>query len=130
MAEEQAQAEAGAEATAFGTSEFADLLQKEFRPKSDQAKTAVENAVKTLAEQALANTNLISNDALRSIEKVASFTDIELAATAAGACAHLDPSDPLVSKWSDSAHPTSFNEGRAAGPRAVIDKIGRGTDTV
>ena len=32
------------------------LLQKEFRPKTDEAKEAVEKAVRTLAEQALAQT--------------------------------------------------------------------------
>ncbi len=78
MAEEQAQAEAGGEATAFGSSEFEALLQKEFRPKSDQAKTAVEMAVKTLAEQALANTGLISDDALRSIESIVAEIDKKL----------------------------------------------------
>jgi type VI secretion system protein ImpC len=78
MAEEQAQADAGGEATAFGTSDFANLLQKEFRPKSDQAKTAVESAVKTLAEQALANTALISDDALRSIESIVAEIDKKL----------------------------------------------------
>ena len=78
MAEEQLQSEAGAEATAFGSSEFAALLQKEFRPKSDQAKTAVESAVKTLAEQALANTALVSDDALRSIESIVAEIDKKL----------------------------------------------------
>ncbi|WP_424985105.1 type VI secretion system contractile sheath large subunit [Microbulbifer sp. S227A] len=78
MAEEQAQAEAGGEATAFGSSEFEELLQKEFRPKSDQAKTAVESAVKTLAQQALENANLISDDALRSIEGIVAELDKKL----------------------------------------------------
>ncbi|MEY8830473.1 type VI secretion system contractile sheath large subunit [Sedimentitalea sp. XS_ASV28] len=78
MAEEQAQAKAGGEATAFGSSEFEELLQKEFRPKSDQAKTAVETAVKTLAQQALENANLISDDALRSIEGIVAELDKKL----------------------------------------------------
>ena len=78
MAEEQAQVEAAEGATAFGSSEFEDLLQKEFRPKSDQAKTAVENAVKTLAQQALANTALVSDDALRSIESIVAELDKKL----------------------------------------------------
>ena len=78
MAEQEAQAAGGAEATAFGSSDFADLLQKEFRPKSDQAKTAVENAVKTLAEQALVNTALISDDALKSIESIVATIDKKL----------------------------------------------------
>ena len=34
-------------------SEFASLLEKEFKPRSDKAKEAVETAVRTLAEQAL-----------------------------------------------------------------------------
>ena len=78
MAEEQAQVESAGAATAFGSSEFESLLQKEFRPKSDQAKTAVENAVKTLAQQALANTALISDDALRSIESIVAEIDKKL----------------------------------------------------
>jgi type VI secretion system protein ImpC len=72
-------AQSGAEAqTAFGTSDFANLLQKEFRPKSDQAKSAVEQAVKTLAQQALENTALVSDDALRSIESIIAAIDKKL----------------------------------------------------
>ena len=78
MADEEAQVEQAAGATAFGSSEFESLLQKEFRPKSDQAKTAVESAVKTLAEQALSNTALISDDALRSIEGIIAEIDKKL----------------------------------------------------
>lgn len=78
MAEEQAQATAAEGATAFGSSEFEALLQKEFRPKSDSAKSAVENAVKTLAQQALENTALISDDALRSIESIVAEIDNKL----------------------------------------------------
>lgn len=78
MAEEEAQVQGAEGATAFGSSEFEALLQKEFRPKSDQAKTAVESAVKTLAEQALANTALISDDALRSIEGIVAEIDKKL----------------------------------------------------
>ena len=78
MAETETEAAAGAGATAFGSSDFENLLKKEFRPKSDQAKTAVEQAVKTLAEQALANTDLISDDALRSIESIVAEIDKKL----------------------------------------------------
>ncbi len=78
MAESEVQKSGGATETVFGSSEFASLLQKEFRPKSDQARTAVEQAVKTLAEQALANTGLISDDALRSIESIIAEIDKKL----------------------------------------------------
>ena len=60
---EEAKAEEAAGAEAVEADDFSSLLQKEFRPKSDQAKTAVEEAVRTLAEQALANTAMISDDA-------------------------------------------------------------------
>ena len=53
MAEEQAKVAETGGAAATQESEFEALLQREFRPKSDQARTAVENAVKTLAQQAL-----------------------------------------------------------------------------
>ena len=78
MAELETEAAGGAEATAFGSSDFENLLQKEFRPKSDQAKSAVEQAVKTLAAQALANTALVSDDALRTIESIVSEIDKKL----------------------------------------------------
>ncbi len=78
MAETETEAAAGGEEQAFGGSEFASLLEKEFRPKSDTAKSAVESAVKTLAEQALENTGLISDDALRSIEGIIAEIDQKL----------------------------------------------------
>ncbi len=73
MAEAEKQASGGE--TIFANDEFANLLQKEFRPKSDTAKTAVEEAVKTLAEQALANTALVSDDSLRTIESIIAEID-------------------------------------------------------
>jgi type VI secretion system protein ImpC len=74
----EAQAQTAATETVFGSSEFASLLQKEFRPKSDQARSAVEQAVKTLAMQALENTALVSNDALRTIEGIIAEIDKKL----------------------------------------------------
>ncbi|WP_313474913.1 type VI secretion system contractile sheath large subunit [Agrobacterium pusense] len=64
--------------TIFASGEFASLLQKEFRPKSDQARSAVEEAVRTLAEQVLLNETLVSNDALRSIESIIAEIDRKL----------------------------------------------------
>ena len=52
----------------FDTKEFDSLLKKEFQPKSDEAKEKVEQAVRTLAEQALRSTYLISSNARQSIE--------------------------------------------------------------
>jgi type VI secretion system protein ImpC len=76
---EEATAAQGAEATAeVAESDFASLLQKEFRPRTDTAKSAVEEAVKTLAQQALENTALISDDVLHSLEAMIAEIDRKL----------------------------------------------------
>ncbi|SUD93080.1 Uncharacterised protein [Ralstonia mannitolilytica] len=49
-------------------SDFASLINREFSPKTDQAREAVDLAVRTLAEQALASTFTMSDDAYKSIE--------------------------------------------------------------
>ena len=59
-------------------SEFAALLNKEFKPKSDDAKSAVEQAVLTLAQQALSQTNLLGSDVLMSIESMIAELDRKL----------------------------------------------------
>ena len=56
-------------------SDLDSLLKKEFRPKTDQAKEAVEKAVRTLAEQALSQTTLISADVVQSIEAMIAQLD-------------------------------------------------------
>ncbi|WP_299153909.1 type VI secretion system contractile sheath large subunit [uncultured Tateyamaria sp.] len=98
MAETETEVAAGGEATAFGSSDFENLLKKEFRPKSDQAKSAVEQAVKTLAEQALANSALISDDALRTIESIVSQIDKKLTEQV-NAILHHPDFQQLESAW-------------------------------
>src|SRR3954465_15342280 len=58
--------------------EFESLLQKEFRPKTSGARQAVETAVRTLAEQALAGTAVVSKDAINSIESIIAELDKKL----------------------------------------------------
>jgi type VI secretion system protein ImpC len=77
MAETQQKA-AETEVPKLEESEFASLLQKEFRPKSEEAKSAVEQAVRTLAEQALAQTQLIGHDVVKSIEAIIAELDRKL----------------------------------------------------
>jgi type VI secretion system protein ImpC len=59
-------------------SDFGSLLQKEFKPQSDKAKEAVESAVRTLAEQALVGSNIISGDVLATIEGLIAELDKKL----------------------------------------------------
>jgi type VI secretion system protein ImpC len=77
MAELEKQGAALAGMTLEGN-DFASLLKKEFKPKTDEAKSAVEQAVQTLAQQALANTQMISGDAIRSIEAMIAALDRKL----------------------------------------------------
>ncbi len=59
-------------------SDFNELLSREFKPKTEQARAAVEGAVKTLAEQALTNSVTISDDAYKSIETIIGEIDRKL----------------------------------------------------
>jgi type VI secretion system protein ImpC len=77
MAETQQQA-APTEGVALESDEFSSLLRKEFKPKSDEAKNAVEQAVRTLAEQALSQTQLIGSDVVASIEAIIAQLDKKL----------------------------------------------------
>ena len=74
----QSAPESAAATEVLEASEFSSLLQKEFKPKSDRAQEAVEKAVKTLAEQALAESGLVSDDAIRSIESMIAEIDKKL----------------------------------------------------
>ncbi|NIF20230.1 type VI secretion system contractile sheath large subunit [Candidatus Pantoea multigeneris] len=65
-------------AAAFSQDEFSALLNKEFRPATDQARSAVEHAVKTLAHQALENTVTVSDDAYRTIQSLIAEIDEKL----------------------------------------------------
>jgi type VI secretion system protein ImpC len=65
-------------AVEFQGNEFASLLNKEFKPKTDEARGAIESAVQTLAQQALAHSNTISTDAFRTIEGLIAAIDKKL----------------------------------------------------
>lgn len=75
MAEANPESQAQAESGAIEANEFSSLLNKEFKPKSDRAKEAVENAVKTLAEQALADSSVVSGDVIKTIESIIAEID-------------------------------------------------------
>jgi len=76
MPEQQTQQSAAA--TTETGSEFAALLEKEFKPQTDQARTEVEAAVRTLAEQALRDAKLISTDTVESIKAIIAQLDKKL----------------------------------------------------
>lgn len=59
-------------------SELSSLLEREFKPKTEEAKSAVEAAVLTLAEQAVKDASLMSEDAISSIEQMIAGIDQKL----------------------------------------------------
>ncbi len=78
MAEEKTQAEGKAEGATFEASEFSSLLKKEFKPRSDRAREAVESAVQTLAEQVLEGAAVVSDDAIETIQAIIAEIDKRL----------------------------------------------------
>ncbi|HXD20560.1 MAG TPA: type VI secretion system contractile sheath large subunit [Vicinamibacterales bacterium] len=79
MAETNQQQQSDSQAAAVvGVTDFDSLLRKEFKPKTDEAKEAVQRAVRTLAEQALAQTSLIGSDVVKSIEAIIAQIDTKL----------------------------------------------------
>jgi len=74
--QQQQRAEQVAERTELG--DFQMLLNKEFKPKTDGAKNAIADAVQTLAQQALSEAVLVSDDAIRTIESMIAEIDKKL----------------------------------------------------
>jgi type VI secretion system protein ImpC len=58
--------------------QFATLLQKEFKPKTPGARAEVENAVRTLAEQALRESTVVSDDVVGTIKAIIAEIDQKL----------------------------------------------------
>jgi type VI secretion system protein ImpC len=54
------------------------LLQREFKPKTDRARSEVETAVRTLAEQALRETAVVSDDVIGTIKAIIAEIDKKL----------------------------------------------------
>src|SRR5437879_2462168 len=60
--------------------EFAALLKQSFKPRTERAATELDNAVKTLVEQALADSSLVKSDVLDTIEEMIAQLDKKLSA--------------------------------------------------
>ena len=74
----EAKQEQAATAAVQEADQFAALLQREFKPKTDRARSEVENAVRTLAEQALRETTVVSDDVIGTIKAIIAEIDKKL----------------------------------------------------
>ena len=78
MAENQFLTQQAEHQLSFEANDFEKLLHKEFKPKTEEAKSAVSNAVATLAQQAISNVITISDDAYQTIEAIIAEIDRKL----------------------------------------------------
>ena len=78
--------------------EFSSLLKQSFKPRSERAATEVENAVNTLVQQALADTSLIKEDVLDTIDEMIARLDEKLSAQI-NAIMHAPEFQQLESAW-------------------------------
>ncbi len=92
------QTQAGSEAGALEVGTLDALLEKNFKPKSDSQQAAIRSAVDTLASTALKNANLISTDAVKSIEGMIAELDQRMSKQL-DAIMHHEEFKKLESAW-------------------------------
>jgi len=73
-------AAATATATSPDVDDLSAVLKQSFKPRSEQAATEVENAVQTLVTQALADSTLVKEDVIGTIEEMIARIDEKLSA--------------------------------------------------
>ena len=109
MAEASNAPAAALQGVTYEGNDFASLLNKQFKPKSDEAKSAVEQAVLTLAQQALVNTKLIGSDVIVSIEAMIAEIDKKLSEQV-NQILHHGEFQQLESAWRGLHHLVSNTE--------------------
>jgi type VI secretion system protein ImpC len=108
MAEQQKESASAAQTTAE-PSEFASLLNKQFKPQSDRARDEVEAAVKTLAAQALEGSVLVSPDVVQSIQAIIAALDKKLSEQTNQIMHHADFQE-LEGSWRGLHHLVNNSE--------------------
>ena len=89
--------------------DFAALLQKEFKPKSDRAKEEVESAVQTLAEQVLQGEVLMADDVVGTISAIIAEIDLKLT-DQINAIMHHEDFRKLEGSWRGLHHLVNSSE--------------------
>jgi type VI secretion system protein ImpC len=105
----EAQTTGQAQTGTVEASEFASLLQKEFKPQTDRAKEEVEKAVRTLAEQALKTSVVVSADVVETIKALIAELDKKLSAQV-NHILHNAEFQKLESAWRGLHHLVSNTE--------------------
>jgi len=88
---------------------LSELLTKEFKPKTDRARAEIENAVQTLAEQALRETAVISDDVISTIKALIAEIDKKMS-DQINVIMHNERFQQLESAWRGLDHLVSNTE--------------------
>jgi type VI secretion system protein ImpC len=96
--EVQQQQPAAAETGYRDADEFSSLLKQSFKPRSERAATEVDNAISTLVQQALADTSVIKDDVLDTIEDMIARLDEKLSSQM-NAIIHAPEFQSIESAW-------------------------------
>jgi type VI secretion system protein ImpC len=102
MAENQAQSQ-GLTGLQLEGNDLESLLNKEFKPKTSQAKEGIEKAVRTLAETALQGVATISDDAIKTIESLIAAIDQKISEQINAILHHAD-FQQLEGAWRGLSH--------------------------
>ena len=100
---EQLQSSTPGAAVELASDDFASLLQKEFRPTSDERRSRIEQAVQTLAQQALSDANVVSDDVFATIDGLIGALDRKLSEQI-NQIIHNDEFQKLESAWRGLAY--------------------------
>jgi type VI secretion system protein ImpC len=89
--------------------EFSSLLKQSFKPRTERAETEIENAVTTLVKQALADSSLIKDDVLDTIEEMIARIDEKLTLQV-NEIIHHEEFQKLESAWRGLYYLTNHSE--------------------
>ena len=116
---------AAAQATqALGQADdISSILKQSFKPRSEQAATEVENAIQTLVTQALADSSLVKEDVIGTIEEMIARIDEKLSAQM-NEIIHAKEFQSLESAWR-GLHYLVFNSETDASLKIKVMNIGK-----
>jgi type VI secretion system protein ImpC len=105
----QIQAEKSSGQATGEADEFSALLKQSFKPRTERAETEIENAVTTLVKQALADTTLIKDDVIDTIDEMIARIDEKLTAQV-NEIIHNEEFQKLESAWRGLYYLTNHSE--------------------
>jgi len=103
--------------------DISSILKQSFKPRSEQAATEVENAVQTLVTQALADSSLVKEDVISTIEEMIARIDEKLSAQM-NEVLHAKEFQQLESAWR-GLHYLVFNSETDASLKIKVMNVGK-----